>query len=119
MERVQEAQTTPHHMVSFDVWNLFTQVPINEAFRVTEEELTSDQSLPERTNIPAPQLVELVELCLLSSYFQFQDSLYELVDGTAIGSPLSPVVANLYMESLDEPVISTAVLQPNLWMTLL
>ena len=55
------------------------------------------------------------ELCLRSSYFQFQDSFYEQVDGTAMGSPLSPVIVNLYMESLEEAAISSAVLQPNLW----
>ena len=63
VDKVREVRTTPqHHMVSFDVKNLFTQVPIDEALRVTEERLTSDQSLSERTSIPAPQLVELVEL---------------------------------------------------------
>ena len=109
-------QTTPqHHIVSFDVKNLFTQVRIDEALGVTEERLTSDQSLTERTSIPSPQLVELVELCLRSSYFQFEDSFYEQADGTAMGSPPSPVIANLYMESLEEAVISSAELQPNLW----
>ena len=81
--------------------NLFTQVHIDEALRGTEEKLAGDQSLIERTRIPAPQLLELVELCLRSSYFQFQDSILEQVDGTAMGSPLSPVIANLYMVSLD------------------
>ena len=116
VDKVREVRTTPqHHMVSFDVKNLFTQVPIDEALRVTEKRLTSGQSLSERTSIPAPQLVELVELCLRSSYFQFEDSFYEQVDGTAMGSPLSPVIANLYMESLEEAAISSAELQPNLW----
>ena len=63
VERVREQQTTPQDfMVSSDVKNLFTQVPIDEALRVTEEKLASDPSLTERTSIPAPQLVELVEL---------------------------------------------------------
>ena len=102
-------------MVSFDVRNLFTQVPIDEALRVVREKLTSDQTLTERTSIPAPQLVELIELCLWSSYFEFQDSFYEQVDGTAMGSTLSPIIANLYMESLEEATISSAAFQPSLW----
>ena len=89
-------------------------MPVEEALRVTEVRLTSDQSLTGRTSIPAPQLVEL-ELCLRSSYFRFEDSFYEQVDGTAMGSPPSPVIANLYMESLEGAAVSSAVLQPNLW----
>ena len=75
-------------MVSFDVKNLFTQVPIDETLRVVREKLTSDQTLTERTSIPAQQLVELAELCLRSSYIEFQNFFYEQVDGTAMGSPL-------------------------------
>ena len=95
--------------------NLFTQVPITDALRVIEERLTGDQSLESRTNIPVPLLVELVELCLRSSYFQFQDSFYDQTDGAAMGSPLSPIVANLYLEHLEEEVIQSAPLQPKLW----
>ena len=78
VDKLREVQTTPQdNMVSFDVKNLFTQVPIDIALRVVREKLTSDQTLTERTSIPAPQLVELVELCLRSSYFEFQDFFYE------------------------------------------
>ena len=77
--------------------------------------------MTERTSIPAPQLVELVELYLWSSYIEFQDSFYEQVDGTAMGSPLTPI-ANLYMESLEETTISSAAFQNpasgfTIWMT--
>ena len=49
-------------MISFDVTNLFTQVPVDEALRVVEERLSADDSLKERTSIPTPQLIELIEL---------------------------------------------------------
>lgn len=64
-ERIREIQTTPEdRLVSFNVTGLFTQVPVDEALRVLEEQLDKDQPLGERTNIPDCQLVELVELCL-------------------------------------------------------
>ena len=49
-------------MVSFDVTNLYTQVPIDAALKVVEERLAMDTSLRNRTSIPAAQLTELVEL---------------------------------------------------------
>ena len=40
----------------------------------------------------------LLEFCLKSTYFSFQGKYYEQVEGVAMGSPVSPIVANLYME---------------------
>ena len=114
VETVKELQISPQDLlVSFNVTNLFTQVPIMEALRVIEEKLAGDQSLESRTNIPVPHLVELVEFFLRSSYLQFQDSFYEQIDGAAMGSPLLPIVANLYLEHL-EGAIRSAPLQPKL-----
>ena len=42
------------------------------------------------------------ELCLPSTYLEFQGKFYEQLDA-AMGSPLSPVIANIYMEHLRRP----------------
>ena len=115
-ERIRGFQLAPEdQLVSFDVTSLFIQVPINEALRVVKEQLNKDQTLSERTSIPVSQLVELVELCLRTTYFQFQDNYFEQTDGAAMGSPLSPVIANLFIEDLEQKAIQSAVLQPKLW----
>ena len=87
-------------LVSFDVVSLFTRVPVDEALDVISKLLLQDETLPERTTIAAPDLCRLIELCLKSTYFRFGDTFYEQVEGAAMGSPLSPIVANLYMEAL-------------------
>ena len=116
VQTVRETRITAmDHLVSFDVTNLFTQVSIDDALRVIEQKLSQDHSLLDRTAIPVPQLVELTELCLGSSYFQFQDKYYEQIEGAAMGSPLSPIVANLFMENLEEEAIRSSPLQPKLW----
>ena len=63
------------------------------------------------------QLVELTRLCLRSTYnyFQLGEEFYEQLNGTAMGSPLSPVIANLYLESLEERAIQSAILKPKMW----
>ncbi|XP_041346766.1 uncharacterized protein LOC121366350 [Gigantopelta aegis] len=58
------------------------------------------------------QICHLVELCLRSTFFRFGDKLYEQTDGTAMGSPLSPTVANIFMEDFEMTAISTFHLQP-------
>ena len=39
----------------------------------------------------------------LSTYFQYDGSIYEQKDGAAMGSPVSAVIANLYMKELLLP----------------
>ena len=107
-------------MVSFDVTSLFTQVPIDEALKVVKARRTKDPTLVDRTSIPVPQLVELIELCLRSTYFRFQNNFFEQIDGTPMGSPLSPVIANLFMEDLAEQAMhtSTRCLSTNIQFTI-
>lgn len=77
--------------------------------------LTQDESLEERTTITVPDICHLTEMCLWSTYFQFQDTFFEQVEGAAMGSPLSPVVANLYMEEFENKALETATLCPRMW----
>ena len=88
---------------------------MDEALRVEEAKLDTDETLHERTSIPSVHLIELVKLCLGSTYCEFQGKFYEQSDGAAMGSPLSPVMANMYMEHFEETALRTAPLKPTLW----
>ena len=61
------------------------------------------------------QITSLLEFCLNSTYFTFQGKFYEQVDGTAMGSPISPIVANLFMEDLETKALATSPHPPSLW----
>ena len=50
-------------------------------------------------------IILLLEFCLKNTYFSFQDQFYEQVEGAAIGSPVSPIVANFYMEYLEQKTL--------------
>ena len=53
-------------------------------------------------------ITSLLEFCLKTTYFQFQGSFYEHISGAAMGSPISPIVANLSMEDFEVKAINTA-----------
>ena len=53
-------------------------------------------------------IILLLKFCLKNTYFSFQDQFYEQVEGAAMGSPVSPIVANLYMEYLEQKALSIA-----------
>ena len=43
------------------------------------------------------QLTDLLEIATTNQLFQFNGELYEQTDGVAIGSPLGPLLANVFM----------------------
>ena len=57
----------------------------------------------------------LLEFCLSSTYFTFQDKFYEQAEGAAMGSPISPIVANLCMEDFEMRTINTSPHTPLMW----
>ena len=102
-------------MVSLDVMSLFTKVPIADALATISNLLSQDESFEEHTAIPAEEICTLTELCLRSTYFEFQGRFFEQMDGAAMGSPLSPVVANLFMEAFESRALEQAPLLPSMW----
>ena len=95
-------------MVSFDVKALFTSVPIKPAINTIKKLLEEDPELHKRTSLSVKNITRLLEYCLTSTYFIFQGRFYEQQEGAAMGSPISPIVANLYMKQFENQAINTA-----------
>ena len=55
------------------------------------------------------------EMCLSSTYFTFQNELYKQKQAAVMGSPISPIVANLYMEHYESRALDTAHTRPSMW----
>ena len=64
-------------------------------------------TLTSRTEMTIPQIVELLDFCLNTTYFIYDGAYYQQTHGAAMGSLISPLVANCYMEQFGEVAIST------------
>ena len=95
-------------MMSYDVKALFTSIPTTKACIIIKQRLEEDQELKQRTSLSIDNITSLLEFCITSTYFSFQGKFYEQVEGAAMGSPLSPIVANLYMENFEVEAIRSA-----------
>ena len=102
-------------MVSYDVEALFTSVPVKTAIAIIQKKLETDKDLHLRTSMSPKQIISLLEFYLTNTYFTYQGKFYEQTDDTAMGSPISPIVANLFMEDLEVKALATSSHQPSLW----
>ena len=106
---------------SYDVTSLFTSVPIDPALNIIKDLLEKDEKLNDRTVLSVQNIMELLGFCLNNTYFSFQNKFYDQVEGAAMGSSVSPIVANLSMEHFEEKALASAANPPRygigLWMT--
>lgn len=81
-------------MVSFDVESLFTNIPLNEYIDLAVKYVSEgNPDLKLSTN----ELNNLFHFATSRTHFLFKGSFYDQIDGVAMGSPLAPVLANLFM----------------------
>ena len=102
-------------LVSFDVVSLFTSIPVKLAIQVAKDLLSNDDTLQDRTTIPVDDIVDLLDFCLSTTNFKYNNNHYQEIFGTAMGSPVSAVMANLVMEDLEKRALSTSLSQPCFW----
>ena len=102
-------------MVSFDVRSLFTSIPVDLALTIVNERLQKDQDLAERTNMSISNSMKLLEFVLNHNYFKHNNIHYKQIFGCAMGSPISPVIADLVMEEIEETANATAPHHPKWW----
>ena len=94
---------------------LFTKVPVDKSLDIIHTKLVSDQTLHSRTSLTPTQIRDLLGICLKTTYFQFDNIIYTQLEGAAMGSPVSPIVANLFMEWFEEHAIETFPYEITFW----
>lgn len=83
-------QVTPHDQIlTFDVVSLYTSIPIDYALE-TFARILNDHHWK-------TAILEGLHLILRFNYFQFGDTMWHQVTGTAMGTPVAPAFASLYL----------------------
>ena len=83
---------------SHDVVALFTNTPIDKTLEIIKTKLEKDNTLKNRTKLNTEDIMELLRFVLTTTYFTFRGVIYKQKFGAAMGSPVSPIIANLFME---------------------
>ena len=92
-----------YHMVSFDVKSLFTNVPLEYTIGLVLERIYNKGELV--TNITRSEMKEMLLLCTKNVHFSYNHDIYIQRDGVAMGSPLGPVLAGIFMMNLERSLV--------------
>lgn len=94
--------------ISFDVQNLFPSIPPAEVLILVEKLLISNNV----NYIVKQDILDLLTICLDQNYFEFNNKIYICSEGLIMGNPLSPILAEIFMNNLEE-IISNSPMFKN------
>ncbi|XP_062713448.1 uncharacterized protein LOC134290344 [Aedes albopictus] len=98
-----------HILVSFDAVSLFTNVTKDV---VVHDIIMMWDEIGKNTEINLDFFLEIVGFCFDASFFCFRGKYYHQISGTAMGSPLSPILADIVMDNLISRAINLAGIPP-------
>ena len=90
-------------LVTMDVASLYTNIDHEEGADACYEKLESRKN----KTITSKMLRSLMMLVLKCNAFSFGTSIYKQVKGTCMGTPMAPNYANLFMDRLENNIISS------------
>ena len=102
-------------LFSFDIKSMYTYMPFNRSVFVLSKKLGEHKNEIEELSldIEIETILNLVKITRrYTNYFKFRDNFYHQITGLAMGGPLSPLLANIYVEYVETLAIDTYFLKP-------
>ncbi|XP_067642288.1 uncharacterized protein [Eurosta solidaginis] len=89
--------------VSFDVISLFPSIPTDFAIQAIRAKW---EEIKQYTDMPKNLFMEIVTFCICENrYFKYEERIYTQLKGLPMGSPASPIVADIVMEEILGKVV--------------
>ena len=96
-------------MVSFELESLFTNIPLDETINICVDRLYTRKK--KVRGLLKRHFKQLLTLATKSSCFLFNGVYYSQLDGVAMGSPLGPTLANLFLAYHEEKWLNDCPVQ--------
>ena len=92
--------------------SLFTNVPLDKTMQICLDKLFALANPPK---LPRSVLKDLLVFATKRSHFVFDGQYYDQIEGVAMGSPLGPVLANIFMCDFEEKWVMNNGARPTIW----
>ena len=92
-----------YEMVSFDMKSLFTNVPLDRTIDIILKRIYDHKEL--ETPITRCEMKEMLNICTKNVHFTYNRKIFVQTNGVAMGSPLGPVLADIFMIELEKTLL--------------
>ena len=85
------------YMASFDIENLYTNIPLSETIDICLKQLFPNNDATSVYGLTHSLFKTLLELSVKGCFFMFDSKYYKQLDGLGMGLPLGPTFANIFL----------------------
>ena len=100
-------------MVSFDVKSLFTNVQLDRIIDIILKRIDEKNEIV--TSITKSEMKEMLILCAKNVHFTSESRTYVQADVVAMGSPLGPVLVDIFMIKLENSLLPNLTKYISFW----
>jgi hypothetical protein len=90
-----------NRIITLDIKDLYVNLSIKNILRITEFWLNKGN----QDRVTTQQTLYLLEVILKQNYFQYYNQFYQPNKGIAMGSPISGMLAEIYLQYLEETYV--------------
>ena len=105
VSEIQAIRSQSLYVSSFDVSSLFTSIPLDETIEIDLD--YTFQNCNKVNGLSRSQCKKLMIFATKETNFIFSNKVYDQIDSVAMGSPLAPILANIFMRHLEERAFET------------
>lgn len=118
VEKLKKVEISSNSLLSsFDIVSMYTNIDVEAAETLLEGKLLRNLDLISgKTDLEVSVIMYLVRLCNKFSYFfQFRGEYFEQINGLPMGAPLSPLLANIFVENIETIALDSYFLKHIFW----